>query len=811
MSMGMGKNSRAVDKFSRFATDHRLIILVAMVVILGVFAYGATRIRGEVILQDMLPYDHPYLKLMARFSEVFGSGGSGVAIAVKAKNGDIFNEKTLDKIQKITNEIEMWDEVYRILTVSIASRSVKKVNAKQRGEVKIEPLMWPEIPKNKDEIEELKKSIFSSPAYNGTLVSQDGTAALILTEFKENISYKRSFELVKGIVTKYQDSDVSIHLVGYPVLMGWIYSYKTQIMLVFALSVALMIGLLYMIFLNVAGMFTPLSFGLFVATLGLGFIGFTGVNFSPLLYVLAFLVGARIVSHSVQITHRYFEEFLEHGGNRTEACYQTMRKMIVPNVAAVATEVAGFLTLFLAKIALMQQVAIIMSFWMACIALAGIATPILCSYMPMIGNASKEWSSNQSKVDWLARLCTASARFCTGSGRYVVIAGCLIIIIFGVFEAGRLKIGDPTPGSPLLFPNHPYNQDQQLINKTFTASSENLMLFFEGTEGSVYDPEVLMTFEGFERHMKSKVPDIYKSSSSIISTVKMVNVTLHDSDTLWYQLPRNSELLYGLMGYVKANTDIGTLSRFLDRTLERAQTTLFFADHTSENLLRIRDASYDYFKTRPMKIDKGEFKLAGGRVGMEIAVNEEMKRSHALIDGVVLLAIFILCTLTYRSIVAGLMLTIPLILANLVAFTYMSMMNIGLSINTLPIAAVSVGVGVDFAIFLYSRCRDEFSEENGWYNTIVASVRTCGKAIIYTGLTTILPILMWYFISDMKFQAQMGIFLSLIMGVNVVLALTLHPLLIYVIKPRFISKGVQFQDQPARAAEEAAKPGLEGV
>ncbi|MRR07711.1 MAG: hypothetical protein EG828_12400, partial [Deltaproteobacteria bacterium] len=536
MSMGMGKNNRTLDKFSRFMTSHRLVVLVACLIIFGIFVYGATRIRGEVILQDMLPYDHPYLKLMARFSEVFGSGGSGVAIAVKAKNGDIFNEKTLSKIQQITNEIEMWDEVYRILTVSIASRSVKKVNAKQRGEVKIEPLMWPDIPKNQGEMEELKKSIFSSPAYNGTLVSQDGTAALILTEFKENISYKRSFDLVRGIVGKYQDKDVSIHLVGYPVLMGWIYSYKPQIMLVFGISVALMIGLLFMIFLNVVGMLTPLSFGLFVATLGLGFIGFAGINFSPLLYVLAFLVGARIVSHSVQITHRYFEEFLEHNGDRTEACYQTMRKMIVPNLAAVATEVAGFLTLFLAKIALMQQVAIIMSFWMACIGLAGILTPILCSYMPMIGSASQKWSANQSKVDLLARICTGTARFCTGSGRYLVIAGCLVIVVFGVFEAGRLKIGDPTPGSPLLFPNHPYNQDQQLINNTFTASSENLMLFFEGKEGSVYDPNVLMTFEGFERHMRSKVPDIYKSSSSIISTVKMVNVTLHDGDVLWYQL-----------------------------------------------------------------------------------------------------------------------------------------------------------------------------------------------------------------------------------------------------------------------------------
>jgi predicted RND superfamily exporter protein len=144
--------------------------------------------------------------------------------------------------------------------------------------------------------------------------------------------------------------------------------------------------------------------------------------------------------------------------------------------------------------------------------------------------------------------------------------------------------------------------------------------------------------------------------------------------------------------------------------------------------------------------------------------------------------------LTYWSFVAGLMLTLPLIIANLVAFAYMALTDIGLSINTLPVAAVSVGVGVDFAIFLYSRCRDEYPIQDGWMNTILESVRTSGKAIVYTGLTTILPIMTWYFLSDMKFQAQMGIFLSLVMGVNVILALTLHPLMLYLFKPKFISK-----------------------
>ena len=176
---------------------------------------------------------------------------------------------------------------------------------------------------------------------------------------------------------------------------------------------------------------------------------------------------------------------------------------------------------------------------------------------------------------------------------------------------------------------------------------------------------------------------------------------------------------------------------------------------------------------------------------MEIAVNEEMKRSHLIIDLMVLTVIFVLCSMAFTSIVAGLMLTLPLILANLIAFAYMSINNIGLSINTLPVAAVGVGVGVDFAIYIYSRCIDEFSPESGWDNTIMTAIRTSGKAVVYTGLTMILPIMTWYYISDLKFQAQMGVFLSIIIGANVIFAITLHPLIIDIVKPQFIAKKAQ--------------------
>jgi len=784
------KKLSKLDRMCLFMSRYRMAVLIIILIITGIFGYGMFKIRGEIIVQEMFPYDHPYLKLIARFGEVFGTGGSGVVIAVEAKQGDIFNEKTLTSIKNINDEVELWDEVYRVLTISIASNSTKVSKALAKGEIQIDPLMFPNVPRNELEMAALKKNIFSNPSYNGVLVSEDGTAALVLTEMKENVSYDKMFIKLKDLQNKYTDENTSVHIVGFPMLMGWVYSLKPQMFYVFSISILAIAVVLILIFRNFSGMFSPLVNAFILTIWGLGFVGFTGVNFNPLLYVLAFLVGARMIGNSHQIAYRYFEELDSSKGDRTVACYETMRTMWIPNFAAVAADVAGFSVLIIAKIVLMQHLAIIMSFWMATILLTGFLVPVVCSVFPFKIDTS-EWNKDTCQQDWVARGMMKFSNFSTGPRtRWIAIGLVFILGWFCISEMLKLKIGDASPGSPLFYQNHPYNQDQALINQKFNASSENLVLFYEGKPESVYDPVVLQTFESFALHMAQELPDIFKTSSSISDIGKMVNLTQHDGDPTWYQMPRDPEQLSGLLGYLRTAIGTANLRRFIDGTLERSQITLYFADHTSDNLLRIRDAAYGFFKDKPMKTEKGEFKLAGGRIGMEIAINEEMKRSHFLIDAAVYAAIFLLCALCYKSVVAGLMLTVPLVLANAMSFAFMSVRGIGLSINTLPVAAIGAGLGVDFAIYLYSRAMEEFPLEGGdWNATISQIVCTCGKAVVYTGVTVVLPIITWWFFSDMKFQAEVGFFLSLIMAVNVVLALTLHPLMIYLIKPKFISRG----------------------
>jgi predicted RND superfamily exporter protein len=780
----------AVDRFCFFVTRHRAAALALTLIVAVLFAVGIPRIQGKVLLEEMLPYEHPFLQIIIDFSDEFGTGGSWAGILIEAKDGDIFNPDILKKIQKIDNEVAVWTETFRTLTFSIGSRSAQVPKVSGTGEVGFDALMHP-IPEDADGLVELRKDIFSDPAIRA-IVSKNGRATLIQTEFKPDVSYQRAFELLNQIIEKYEDETTSVEVTGFPVLMGWVYSYGPQIIFVMAVSIGLIILSMFLIFRNFSGMAAPTFFGIISTAIGLGFIGWTGINFSPLLYVLAFLVGARMVSHAVQITHRYMEE-LAANGDRKKACYETMRRMIMPNWAGVATDGAGFLILILVKIALMQQVAIFMSFWMFTVALCGPLTPIICSFMPL-GKATDAYLKSKTKLSLLERLTTGAARFSVTRGRYWVMAVCAFGLIFCAWQATFLKIGDPTPGTSLLFPDHPFNQTVGKLNKAFDISADDLVLYFKGNRpDAVYDPQVLQTFAAFDRHMGERLPDIYKSSDSFAGTMNTLNVIMRDGDVIYEELPAESGEFDSLMGFSRQNVQVSVLQLYFDGEMQKTQSTLFFTDHTSDNLLRIRDAAYAFFETRPMKIEAGEFLLAGGGVGMNIAINEEMKRTHAAIDLMVLGVIFILCSIFYRSIVAGLMLTCPLILGNLLAFCYMSMNGIGLSINTLPVAAVGVGVGVDFAIYIYNRCREEYANgttgKDKWMETILASVRTSGKAVVFTGLTMVLPVLSWLVLSDMKFQAEMGLFLAMILTTNVLLALTLHPLLIYLIKPRFISRG----------------------
>ena len=59
---------------------------------------------------------------------------------------------------------------------------------------------------------------------------------------------------------------------------------------------------------------------------------------------------------------------------------------------------------------------------------------------------------------------------------------------------------------------------------------------------------------------------------------------------------------------------------------------------------------------------------------------------------------------------------------------------------------------------------------------------------MFTATIMLMGILPWYFLSDLKFMADMGILLVAIMLINMVLSLMVLPLLVWFVKPKFMAR-----------------------
>ena len=789
-------------QWAKIAIRFRLLLLIVIGFILtGAFLYGASLLSMKVVLEDMFPFRHPFVKLHKEFGSQFG-GASTVMIEAKVKEGDIFNTKFLEKVRDITNALTFHDDAYSLLTASISQRKMKYIRGYSGGRVEMDGLMWPKIPETEEEFKFMKENVFTNPLYNEVLVNEEGNATLIIAEFKDGTDYSELFEFFMGLKEKYEDANTSLHMVGKPVLLGWIYSYWPQMMVVFAVSIVILMAFLFSFFWLWQGTLVPALSAILSAIWGLGILGFLQVNLSPLLFVLVFLVGARALGQSVQMTQRYFEELTVYDGDREKAAASTMGALLIPGLTAILTDTAGFAICYLIKIVLMQELAIALAIWMGTIFfITGFFSPIICSFLPSpkkdaLEKFSAEYreSTLKEQPGWLDRLNTKLTLYAMGRVGLVILSIYAALYVFGFFRLDKVIVGDPTPGSPILWQDSVYNRDYDEINRSFEkAGADNYMVFFRGTEEfAAKDPQVLKTFEALDRYMGSHMPDVYGGSSSMDTIVRKLNKEMHDGNPQWEFIPNEEGLCSSMIFLFQSKSVPGDIDRYADPKFYNSNILMFFKDHTESTIGRIRDHMKRFFELYPKKIDKGEFLLAGGVIGMETAVNEEIEDQHYRVIVLVLGAIFLMSTIAYRSLLAGVLLCIPLALANLLAFALMSFAKIGFTINTLPCFAVGVGVGVDFGVFIFSRIREEMQDSDGdWSQSLITTSRTASKGVVYTALSMILPCVAWWLLASLKFQAQMGLLLSLLLTFNMISALILHPAIIYRLKPKFIYKSAK--------------------
>ena len=589
------------------------------------------------------------------------------------------------------------------------------------------------------------------------------------------------------------EPDLVISVAGEPRLYGWVYEYAGEAKWIFLTTTVLTWILLYLYFHDWRGALRPTITGVISAIWGLGFINLIGLPFDPLALVIPFFITARAVSHSVQMHDRYYEEFEKSGWDKEKAIVGAFAELFVPTLSGILTDAIGILAILLVPILMLQKLAISASFWILAITVSELLlNPIVYHYLKA---PDKETVLNREKGWFRNLIFSVTDVILSKTGRVATIGAWALLTAVSIYFLKDLTIGDPTAASPLLWQDSPYNVSHTNIQEKF-GGVEPLIVVAEGYDkDAMKDPQVLRTMEKFQRHLE-RDPDV-GYSFSLADILRAVNMVFHELEPKWGVIPNDWIDVGGLFFVFFSGSPPSETAKYVTPDYSTAHVTFYAKNHQGDNIRRIIERARQFIKENPM--DKAEFKLAGGLIGVLAAGNEEILKNDLLMNFLGFFTMYVIILFTYRSWMAGIFMLLPLFLSNIAINAYMAIQGIGINISTLPVVTVGVGFGIDYGLYIVSRIIEEFQKSGDMDFSVREAVSTSGKAVTFTAITMVLGTLVWWF-SSIRFDAEMGLLLALWMLVSFIASMTLMPVLFAVFKPGFILREAPKADAAAQGA-----------
>jgi hypothetical protein len=270
-----------------------------------------------------------------------------------------------------------------------------------------------------------------------------------------------------------------------------------------------------------------------------------------------------------------------------------------------------------------------------------------------------------------------------------------------------------------------------------------------------------------------------ESTNSFVGLAKKSAVGLYEGSLAWYELPRTQDVLNSIA--VRAPREL--FNQQCDLLLVYA----YLKDHKADTLASVTQKVEAFAAAN--KSPDIEFQLAAGNAGIEAATNMVVREANTRMLLMVYAAVGLLCFVTFKSWRAVLCAILPLALTSVLCEALMVKLGIGVKVATLPVIALGVGIGVDYALYVLSvtlaRLRAGESLSEAYYRALLFT----GKIVVLTGVTLGLGVATWAF-SPIKFQADMGILLAFMFVWNMLGALILLPALAAVLlTPRARARG----------------------
>ena len=769
---------------------NRIPILAVFLVTSVFMAYHASSLRMEAGFEKLLPLKHEYLETLLEYRDEFGSGNQ-LIVALTVDEGDIFTAEFFEAMEKANEEVFFLPGVARHTVTSILTPNVRFIELIEDGFQggNVVPAEFRPTP---EWFSVIRSNIIKSGRL-GSLVANDFTGAMIRTDLLDinpttrlPLDYQ---QVAADLETKIRDAveteDIKVRIIGFAKSTGDIAEGARVVMIFFAATFVFTSLLLYMYTRLLLATILPVLSGLVAVIWQMGLLPLMGFGLDPMSILVPFLVFSIGVSHGVQKINAWLNEIMygsawEDDGTPIVpaptkpagvapliAAQRAFQALFIPGIIALISDTVGFLTVLLIDIGIIREMAIAATAGVAAIIFTNLVLlPILLSYIK-VNNIDKLRAKHEVSEARLDKVWRAFAAFSHTKPSLVIIAICIALTTWGAFENNNLKIGDSQAGVPELRENARYNIDSRVITERFSIGVDNLTVMIESTDNACVDYEIMNEIDRFAWHVRN-LPGV-KSVVSLVDKQKVILTANSEGSPRWFALSRNASSMSSSLFHMGAGGDA-----FMNAPCSAMPFNIYTLDHKAETINGIIDGINSF--ESPLSEEQFKPRLAAGNVGIIAATNVAVEEAQLPIMMWEYAAIILLVYITFRSVGGVLCIILPLSMVSILCYALMSILGIGLKVNTLPVVALGVGVGVDYAVYIYSRMNDYIDRGSSLPEACYHAMRLTGKPIIFTGMVLGVGVGAWI-VAPLKFQADMGILLTFMFVVNMLGAIIVMPAL----------------------------------
>jgi len=756
----------------RLFFNHRVVVLVVCLLITAILAGQLARLHLNASFEKMIPKGHPYIaNYLANKGQLSGLGTS-VRIVVENPSGSIYDPSYLHTLQHLSDDVFLVPGVYRQFMKSIWTPNTTWSAVTEDG-LDSGPVIPPTFDFSPSAIAQLRLNIQRSGEV-GQLVAPNQRSTIVFvplldvdTATGQPLDMPAFARSIEELRTKYEAQDVRIHVIGFAQVMGDLVAGLHQILAYFAGAVLIAVVIVFAYTRCARSTALVVACSLVAVVWQLGLLPMPGLGLDPYSILVPFLVFAIGMSHGAQKMNGIMQD-VGRGTHRVVAARYTFRRLFVAGLTALLCDAVGFGVLLFIPIAVIRELAVSASIGVAILIFTNlILLPVLLSFVGVDARAAArslvaqraEQNGERKPALW-----ALLDRFTERRWAAFALATAAALALGGLVVRQHLQVGDLDPGAPELRADSRYNRDSQFLANNYGASSDVFVVMVKAPAGECGAYDALRRIDALEWHL-AQLPGV-EFTQSMASFNRRMMTAFNEGSLKWYELIPNDSLL----GNISARAPRGVA----DEGCSLYTVYAYLADHKADTLTRVVDAAAAFAHDNSNA--RVTFQLAAGNAGIEAATNIVIRQaSHQMLLWVYG-AVTVLCFIPFRSWRAVLVALLPLMLISILAEALMVALGMGVKVATLPVIALGVGIGVDYALYILSVTLTYLREGRSLSIAYFRTLLFTGKVVMLTGVTLAVGVATWAW-SPIKFQADMGVLLAFMFVGNMIAALVLLPAL----------------------------------